>query len=202
VLSDSALGGSRGGSATAVLDRLACVRVDRAARSITGVEGRRDPGVVASARGAPPPGRYSAAIVGGPGDHRPGPHGDASSITGSPRVSAARIVRQGALFKRVTPVRSQSVCGPLTRARATTARDGDPGVGQLEAVEETGDLLPRAEHDRARGVLGDEQQCYRLGEVDQRTQLGVVQDRARDTCRHGPGSTRGVANTQSIRGHG
>ena len=68
VVSGSALTGSRDGSAAAVLDRLAYVRLDRAARPITGVEGRRDLGVTASARGASPPGRHSAAIVGGPGD--------------------------------------------------------------------------------------------------------------------------------------
>jgi hypothetical protein len=42
--------------------------MDRTARPITGVEGRGDSGVTASAHGVSPPGRRSAAIVGGPGD--------------------------------------------------------------------------------------------------------------------------------------
>src|SRR5436190_1254421 len=68
VLDGSVPTGSQDGSAAVVLDRLACVRVDRITRSIPGVEGHRDLGVTASARGASTPGRHSPAIVGRPGD--------------------------------------------------------------------------------------------------------------------------------------
>src|SRR4051794_34518317 len=51
-----------------LLDRLADVRLDRAPHPTTGIEGHGDPGITPSARGAPPPGRHSPAIVGGPGD--------------------------------------------------------------------------------------------------------------------------------------
>src|SRR5437879_1700675 len=56
------------GFAAAVPDRLAGVRLDRAARSIADIEGRGDPRAAPSTRGAPPPGHRSPAVVGGPGD--------------------------------------------------------------------------------------------------------------------------------------
>jgi hypothetical protein len=68
VAGGSASAGSRDGFTAAVPDRLAYIRVDRAARPISGVEGRRDLGITASARVTPPPDRHPAAIVGGPGD--------------------------------------------------------------------------------------------------------------------------------------
>jgi hypothetical protein len=59
VLDSSAQAGSQDGSAAAVLDRLTGVRLDRAARPITDVQRRRDPGTAASDRRAPPPSRRS-----------------------------------------------------------------------------------------------------------------------------------------------
>jgi hypothetical protein len=66
VVGGSAPAGSQDGSAALALDRLARVRLDRAPRPTTGIERHGDPGITALARCAPPPGRLSPAIVGGP----------------------------------------------------------------------------------------------------------------------------------------
>jgi hypothetical protein len=121
VLGGSAPAGAQDGSAVVVLDRLACVRVDRVTRSIPGVEGRRDLGVTASARGASTPDRRSPVIVGRPGNpfraRAPAPPGTVGSTCSSHRGRSC----DG------TPTGEATLDLPQTRARTTTDPAYDPG---------------------------------------------------------------------------
>jgi hypothetical protein len=122
-LSGSPPARSLDGSAAVVLDRFARVRVDRAARPIASVEGRRDLGVTASARGSSSAGRCSPAIVGGPGDH----FRVRAAATPAPSAPSVRHAADPPALARRPGEATLDL--PQARTGTTTDRARDPGSG-------------------------------------------------------------------------
>src|SRR4051812_3096985 len=159
-LSSSAPAGSPDGCAAVVLDRLACVRMDRVARSITGVEGCRDLGVTASGHGDSPPGRRSAPIVGGPCD----PVRARAATAPAPSTASIRHTTDAPSLAR----RPCETALDLPQARAGTTTDPahDPGPGTAVGDREP-DLGISPHRRRDRRARPEDFPSHRLGDLEE-----------------------------------